>query len=752
MFRRRFWWSLLLSLPVVLTSEMVMDWFGYELDFPGIDLVGPVLGTVIFLWAGWPFLFGGRDEAQRRQPGMMLLIAMAITVAYGASMATSLGWFDLEFWWELAALITIMLLGHWQEMKALGQAQSALAALAELLPDDAERIDPATGQARTVGLDELRSGDLVLVRPGARVPADGAIVEGEAEIDESMVTGESRPVGKGPGDAVVAGTVATDSSLRVRVEAVGDETTLAGIQRLVAEAQASRSRAQALADRFAALLFYVAAGAGVLTFVVWTALGSPDDAVVRTVTVLVIACPHALGLAIPLVVALSSALAARAGILVKDRLALERMRTVDAILFDKTGTLTTGRHTVAGVAAVPGGRTTAGASAPATGPGGPTPAGTGDAETGRTASGDAETDTGHAGDAQTGRTASGDAETDTGHAGDAQTGRTASGDAETGEGETGEGETGEGETGKDHAETGETGEAEAGDAVLRIAAAVEADSEHPLARAIVAAGQAKGRVPAATDFRSIPGRGVEATVDGTRHAVGGPALLRERGLTEPEALRATTDGWRHRGAAVLYLVGDDEIAGALALEDTVRPEAAQAVAELHRRGKRVVMITGDAQQVADTVGRELGVDEVMAEVLPEDKDAKVAELQARGLSVAMVGDGVNDAPALARADVGLAIGAGTDVAIESAGVVLASSDPRAVVSAIELSVASYRKMVQNLVWAAGYNVLAIPLAAGVLTFAGITLSPAVGAVLMSLSTIVVALNAQLLRRLDLRPT
>ncbi|HEV7762021.1 MAG TPA: heavy metal translocating P-type ATPase, partial [Acidimicrobiales bacterium] len=669
---RRFWWSLLLSLPVVLTSEMVMDWFGYELDFPGIDLVGPVLGTVIFLWAGWPFLSGGWDEAQRRQPGMMLLIAMAITVAYGASMATSLGWFDLEFWWELAALITIMLLGHWQEMKALGQAQSALAALAELLPDDAERIDPATGQTTTVGLDELRAGDLVLVRPGARVPADGAIVEGEAEIDESMVTGESRPVGKGPGDAVVAGTVATDSSLRVRVEAVGDETTLAGIQRLVAEAQASRSRAQALADRFAALLFYVAAGSGVLTFVVWMALGSPDDAVVRTVTVLVIACPHALGLAIPLVVALSSALAARAGILVKDRLALERMRTVDAILFDKTGTLTTGRHTVAGVAAVPDTRTAAAvASVRATGPGGPSPA------------------------------------------------------------------------------VGSDGEA--GDAVLRIAAAVEADSEHPLARAIVAAGQAKGRVPAATDFRSIPGRGVEATVDGTRHAVGGPALLRERGLTEPEALRATTEGWRGRGAAVLYLVGDDEIVGALALEDTVRPEAAQAVAELHRRGKRVVMITGDAQQVADTVGRELGVDEVMAEVLPEDKDAKVAELQARGLSVAMVGDGVNDAPALARADVGLAIGAGTDVAIESAGVVLASSDPRAVVSAIELSVASYRKMVQNLVWAAGYNVLAIPLAAGVLTFAGITLSPAVGAVLMSLSTIVVALNAQLLRRLDLRP-
>jgi Cu2+-exporting ATPase len=643
MFRRRFWWTLVLTIPVVVTSEMVMDWFGYSLDFPGIDLVGPVLGSVIFFWGGWPFLSGARAELERRQPGMMLLIAMAITVAYVASLATSLGWFDLEFWWELAALISIMLLGHWLEMKALGQAQSALQALADLLPDDAERVTP-DGTTETVGVDDLGRGDVVLVRPGGRVPADGVVVEGEAEIDESMVTGESRPVPKQAGDAVVAGTVATDSAIRVEVTAVGDETTLAGIQRLVAEAQASKSRAQALADRFAALLFYVAAGAGLVTFVVWSASGDVDEAVVRTVTVLVIACPHALGLAIPLVISLSSALAAQHGILIRNRLALERMRTVDAVLFDKTGTLTKGQHVLTGVA---------------------------------------------------------------------------------------------GATADD-------------DEVLQLAAAVEAESEHPLARAIVAAAQEQPRlVGAAANFRSITGRGVEASVDGMQYAVGGPALLRERGLDEPESVRAQTSEWKARGASILYLVGDDGIAGALALEDEIRPEAREAVDDLRQLGKRVVMITGDAEQVADSVGHELGVDDVMAEVLPDDKDAEVARLQSDGMSVAMVGDGVNDAPALARADVGIAIGAGTDVAIESADVVLASSDPRAVVAIIRLSIAGYRKMLQNLAWAAGYNVVAIPLAAGVFAWAGVTLGPEVGAVLMSLSTVVVALNAQLLRRVDL---
>ena len=645
MFRRRFWWSLLLTIPVVVTSHMVMGWFNYDLDFAGMGLVGPVLGSVVYFWAGWPFLVGGWQEVRSRRPGMMLLITLAITVAYVASLISSLDWFDLEFWWELAALITIMLLGHWQEMKARGQAQSALAALAALLPDEAERV-ASNGEIETVTVDELRVDDVVLVRPGGRVPADGAIIDGEAELDESMVTGESRPVAKHIGDRVVAGTVSTDSSIRLRIEAVGEQTALAGIQRLVAEAQESHSRAQALADRFAALLFYVAVGSAIVTFVVWSLLGDMDDAVTNTVTVLVIACPHALGLAIPLVISLSTAVGARSGILIKNRLALEGMRTVDTILFDKTGTLTKGQHTVTGVVGV------------------------------------------------------------------------------------------------------EISETE----VLRLAGGVESDSEHPLARAIVAAAKERADVATAVDFRSLPGRGVEAIIDSKHYAVGGPALLRERRIDEPEAIRAQIEEWKQRGAAVLFLVEDQHIIGALALEDEIRPEAREAVATLRSMGRRVVLITGDAQQVAESVGRELGVDEVMAEVLPEDKDAKVAELHGRGLSVAMVGDGVNDAPALARANVGIAIGAGTDVAIESADVVLASNDPRAVVSLIELSKASYRKMIQNLAWAGGYNIVAIPLAAGALAWAGFTLPPAVGAVLMSLSTIVVALNAQLLRGLDLRPT
>jgi Cu2+-exporting ATPase len=647
-FRRRFWLSLALTIPLVVTSEMVMDWFGYTLDFAGMSWLGPVLGSIVFWWGGWPFLTGGLAEIRARRPGMMLLITMAIVVAYGASMLTSLDVLDLEFWWELAALVTVMLLGHWQEMKAIGQAQGALAALAALLPDEAERIGP-DGEPETVALSDLTPGDVVLVRSGGRVPADGTIVSGAAEMDESTITGESRPVPRGEGDAVVAGTVSTDSALRVRVTAVGDDTTLAGIQRLVAEAQAGGGRAQALADRFAALLFYVATAAGLVTFVVWSALGDVDDAIVRTVTVLVIACPHALGLAIPLVISLATAVSARAGILVTDRLALERMRTVDAVLFDKTGTLTKGAHVVTGVAADP-----------------------------------------------------------------------ASGLDES--------------------------------AVVRVAGGVESDSEHPLARAIVAAAGEHGGPRTATDFRSRPGRGVEATVDGVPYAVGGPALLRDRGLDVPPALRPASDGWAARGAAVTYLVrGEREVVGALALEDEVRPEAREAVAGLKRLGVDVVMITGDAREVAQAVAADLGIDEVFAEVLPEDKDQAVADLQARGLTVAMVGDGVNDAPALARADVGIAIGAGTDVAIESAGVVLATSDPRAVIGVIRLSQASYRKMVQNLAWAAGYNVIAIPLAAGVLAWAGIALSPAVGAILMSGSTIVVAANAQLLRGVDLRP-
>ncbi|GAB3966318.1 heavy metal translocating P-type ATPase [Plantactinospora veratri] len=677
-FRRKFWLSLALTVPIVLTSHMVMDWFGYSLDFPGISLVGPVLGSVVFLYGGWPFLAGGLHELRDRTPGMMLLISMAITVAYVASLATSLGTFDLDFWWELAALVTIMLLGHWQEMKAIGQARGALAALAALLPDEAERV-AADGDVHRVSLAELRVGDVVLVRPGARVPADGRIADGTAELDESMITGESRPVSRTVDDRVVAGTVATDSAIRVRIDAVGDDTALAGIQRLVAQAQRSSGRAQVLADRFAAWLFYVATATAVITFVVWSALGDVDEAVVRTVTVLVIACPHALGLAIPLVIALSTAVAAKAGILVKDRLALERMRTVDTVLFDKTGTLTRGAHTVTAVAADP-------TLAADRRPGGHLdPIGDG---------------------------------------------------------------------------TADPGTAGAEDELLRLAAAVESDSEHPLARAIVAAADERGGAATATGFRSLPGRGVRATVEGRDLAVGGPALLRELAARPGADLGRVAAGWSARGAAVLYLVRLDDagprVLGALALEDEVRPEAAEALTELRAEGvRRIAMITGDARSVAESVAGKLGfrpgVDEVFAEVLPAEKDDKVTDLQRRGATVAMVGDGVNDAPALARASVGIAIGAGTDVAIESAGVVLASSDPRGVTGVIRLSRASYRKMIQNLVWAAGYNVVALPLAAGVLAWAGIALSPAVGAVLMSGSTIVVALNAQLLRRVRLAP-
>jgi P-type Cu2+ transporter len=640
-YKRRFWITLILAIPVVVYSEMIQDWFGYTApEFRGDGWVAPVLGTVTYLYGGSVFLTGAWSEIRRRAPGMMLLVSLAITVAFVASAASTLGLFDLEFWWELSALVVIMLLGHWQEMKALGQARGAVSALAELLPDDAERV--RDGKVERIPLGELRVGDVVLVRPGARVPADGEVVAGRAELDESMITGESKPVARGERQAVTAGTVATDSAIRVRVAAVGEETALAGIQRLVAEAHMSRSRTQALADRAAALLFYVAVAAAIMAFIVWAAVGDVDFGVISAVAVLVISCPHALGLAIPLVISISTSLAASSGILVKDRLSLERSRLVDVVLFDKTGTLTRGEHVLTGIA------------------------------------------------------------------------------------------------GRER------------DAVLAQAGAVEAESEHPLARAIVAAASERGTIPVARDFHAMSGRGVEAKLNGTQAAVGGPSLLRERGLDVPDELRRETEPWRSRGASILYLVRDGTVVGAFALEDQVRPEAREAIERLHALGVRVAMITGDARQVADAVAADLGIDDVFAEVLPDDKERHVRQLQDDGHRVAMVGDGVNDAPALAGADVGIAIGAGTDVAIESAGVILASDDPRGVVSVVTLSRASYRKMVQNLVWAAGYNIVAIPLAAGVLAPWGITMPPAVGAVLMSLSTIVVALNAQLLRGLDLR--
>ncbi|MEV8252305.1 heavy metal translocating P-type ATPase [Microbacterium sp. NPDC076768] len=643
-FRRLFWIMLILAVPTVALSGMFAMILGYTLpNIPGLAWISPVLGTVMYVWGGRPFLVGAVSEIRTRKPGMMLLIGLAITVAFFASWGASLGVLhhELDFWWELALLIVIMLLGHWIEMRSLAQTTTALDSLAALLPDEAERVE--NGQVVTVSPSDLVVGDLIVIRPGGSIPADGRIVDGRASMDESMVTGESRTVARAAGDLVTAGTVATDSGLRVEITATGDDTTLAGIQRLVTEAQNSSSRAQRLADTAAGWLFWFALGAAAITAIVWTVLGFPDAAVIRTITVLVIACPHALGLAIPLVVSIATERAARGGVLVKDRLALESMRTVDTVLFDKTGTLTKGEPTVSDISVPEGGNP---------------------------------------------------------------------------------------------------------DQVLALAAAAEADSEHPLAKAIVRAAADKDlTVPESRDFTSSPAVGVTATVDGTTVRVGGPHLLTEEDANE----LPVADTWREDGAIILHVLQDGQVIGALKLADEVRTESREAVDALHALGVQVVMITGDAEAVAHTVAQDLGIDRFFAGVRPEDKAAKVQELQKEGRKVAMVGDGVNDAPALAQADVGLAIGAGTDVAIASAGVILASDDPRSVLSVVELSRAAYQKMKQNLWWAAGYNLISVPLAAGVLAPIGFILPMSVGAILMSLSTIVVALNAQLLRRLDLRP-
>ena len=643
-FRRLFWIMLVLAIPVVGFNETFAHLIGYQLpDAEWARWISPLLGTVIYFWGGRPFLTGAVSEIRSCKPGMMLLIALAITVAFVSSWGASLNLLDrgLNFWWELALLVVIMLLGHWIEMRSLAQTTSALDSLAALLPDEAEKIDG--DEVVKVTPADLEVGDVVIVRPGASVPADGTIVDGSASMDESMVTGESKTVRRGEGEHVVAGTIATDSGLRIKVTATGGDTALAGIQKLVTDAQESSSRAQRLADKAAAWLFWFTLGAAILTAVVWTVVGMPNDAVVRTITVLVIACPHALGLAIPLVVAIATERAARGGVLIKDRLALESMRTVDAVLFDKTGTLTKGEPTVTAI----------------------DPAGGRDKED-----------------------------------------------------------------------------------VLALAAAAEADSEHPLARAITGAAQARSvAVPQAIDFSSSPAVGVKATVGGEVIEVGGPYLLEQHSAEE----LPVADEWRREGAIILHVLADGEVIGALRLADEIRPESRDAVDALHSAGAEVVMITGDAQAVADTVAKDLGIDRVFAGVRPEHKAAKVKELQGEGHKVAMVGDGVNDAPALAQADVGIAIGAGTDVAIGSAGVVLASSDPRSVLSVIELSRATYRKMKQNLWWAAGYNLLSVPLAAGILAPIGFVMPMSVGAILMSASTVVVALNAQLLRRLDLTP-
>jgi Cu2+-exporting ATPase len=642
MFRQRFWISLLLSIPVLLYSQGLQSLLAFSMPvFPGSRWIAPLFAVVVFLYGGLPFLQMAIPELKNRQPGMMTLISLAISVAFIYSLATLFLPDQMDFFWELVTLIDIMLLGHWIEMRSVRQASGALDALAKLMPDTADRLSP-DGQTEQVPVSTLRQNDLVLVRPGASIPADGEVTEGSSSVNESMITGESTPVHKHPGASVVGGSINGDGSLRVRVTATGEGTALAGIMRLVQQAQQSKSRTQVLADKAAGWLFYVALAAAVITAIAWTiGTGFNVRVIERVATVLVIACPHALGLAIPLVVAITTAMGARRGILVRDRLQMESARDIDIVVFDKTGTLTEGRFGVVGLA------TTDGISP---------------------------------------------------------------------------------------------------DEALALSAAVEGDSEHTIAQGIRrSAADKKLSMPPVHDFQAIQGRGIRARSDGSDLYVGGPRLLEMLNLSLSEKLAQFEQSANEKGQTVVHLVRDGQPAASLALADVIRPESQEAVDRLHQMGVQVAMLTGDSESVARAVAMELGIDTFFAQVLPENKDQKVIELQKQGKRVAMVGDGVNDAPALTRADVGIAIGSGTDVAVESAGIILVKSNPLDVVKIIQLSRSSYRKMIQNLIWAAGYNVVAIPLAAGVLAKWGILLSPAVGALLMSLSTVIVAVNAQLLR-------
>jgi Cu2+-exporting ATPase len=650
MFRDRFWVSLALTIPTLIWGHMLPQAFGFHPPaVPGARWIPAIFGALVFVYGGRPFLDGAVRELQARLPGMMTLIALAISVAFLFSAAVTLGFRGMPLWEELATLVTIMVLGHWIEMRSVTQAEGALNELAKLLPSRATRVTAGpNGEEREeeVPLDALREGDLLLVRPGQNIPADGIVERGESEVNEAAITGESRPVRKQPGDTTIAGTVNAAGALRVRVTGTGERTALAGIMRLVAQAQASRSRAQALADRAALLLTVVAVVAGAITLVAWlVAAAEPAYAVERFVSVLVIACPHALGLAVPLVIAISTTLGARSGLLVRDRRGLEEARNLTSVIFDKTGTLTRGEHRVVAL---------------------------------------------------------------------------------------------------------RVGQGITEDEALRLAAGVERNAEHPVARAIVATAMERGLpVPTVTEFRADPGRGVAASLDGRQLGVGGPNLLAERGITPPPPLQAFAQEAAARGQSVVYLIEQDHVIAAFAVADAIRPESPEAVRRLHDQGIEVAMLTGDAKSVADAVARELGIDRVFAEVLPEEKATHVQSLQRAGKRVAMVGDGVNDAPALVTADIGVAIGAGTDVAVEAGDIVLVRNDPRDVARIVGLSRASYRKMVQNLWWAAGYNIIAIPAAAGLFAGWGVVLSPAIAAVLMSASTVIVAINAQLLRRVHL---
>ena len=645
MFRDKFWWSIALTAPTLVWSSMIQQWAGFQAPtFPGSGYIPAIFGTILFFYGGMVFLRGAAREIKDKLPGMMTLISLAITVAFAFSLAVTLGVRGEDLWWELSTLITIMILGHWIEMRSISQAQGALKELAKLVPDTAVRL--IGDKTEEVPVTDLREGDVILVRPGSSVPADGVVLEGTSAVNEAMITGESRPVEKKPADKVIAGTVNGSGSLHVKLTGVGERTALAGIMRLVAQAQSSRSRAQALADRAAFSLTLVAITSAVITLVAWLLVGaSPAFAVERVVTVLVIACPHALGLAIPLVIAISTTLGARAGLLVRNRRGLEDARNLNVVVFDKTGTLTRGEFRVVEITPAPGLSV---------------------------------------------------------------------------------------------------------DDALKLAASIEQESEHTIAQGVVKSAEERGLpLTRAEQFQAIPGQGVKAVVGGRSLMIGGPALLRQLGIELQPELRDALDRASSRAQTAITLIEGRAALAVLAVADAIREESREAIRRLHEQGIEVIMMTGDAKVVADAVAKELGIETVFAEVLPEQKASKIEEVKRTGKRVAMVGDGVNDAPALLTADVGIAIGAGTDVAVEAGDVVLIRNDPRDVARIITLSKATYRKMVQNLWWAAGYNIAAIPLAAGVLAPWGIVLNPAVGAILMSFSTVVVALNAQLLRRVTL---
>ena len=645
MFRKKFWFSLVLSLPVLAFSETVQSWLNYSTPtFPLSEWIVPIFSVIVFYIGGLPFFRMANGELKEKQPGMMTLISMALAVAFLYSIGATI--FDLgqSFYWELVTLIDVMLLGHWIEMRSVRQASGALQELSKLIPDTAERIIE-NGEVETVEVSRLEKGDLVLIRPGASTPADGEVIKGQSTMNESMITGESKPVPKDVGDKVVSGTINGDGSLTVKINAVGDETVLAGIMRLVEEAQKSKSKTQILADKAAGWLFFVAIGVALITTIVWLIAIGWDVAVLnRVVSVLVIACPHALGLAIPLVVAISTSIGAKNGILIRDRVALESSRNLDTIVFDKTGTLTEGVFALVEMIS------------------------------------------------------------------------------------------------QDDYKM---------DLALVKAAALERDSEHPIAKAIREKAREKRlAIPEISDFTAIKGKGVKGIIDDQQWFVGSPKLLEEKNLKLDSKIESFLKTSNEKGYTIVFLMTVEQVFAAFAMADQIREAAYETVEKLQKQGYEVAMITGDNKAVAKTVANELGIKNYFAEVLPENKDQKIRALQDQGKRVAMVGDGVNDAPALARADVGIAIGSGTDVAIESAGIILVDNDPRDILRIIELSDATYQKMVQNLLWATGYNVIALPLAAGVLAPFGILLPPAIGALIMSLSTVIVAINAQLLNRVQ----